>query len=264
MSRRSLRIAHTSDVHLDGKGSTGATSEFRNVAEFGFAQVVNTTIQEECDLLLVVGDLYDNDRIRQDDVDFVRSQLSRLSVPVIMIPGNHDVYMKNSLWQRLDHSDFGTNIHSIDSAVGVVLAFPELDLKVWGKAMEEHSPDNKPLDGVVQRTDDTWWIGLAHGQMAATRTSGTSSLITSEEVEASDYDYFALGHVHVWDTFKCGNTIACYPGSPVEAYASSKGGFVAVISLDEEDGVQIEKTKLDAPRLKPRQSARPTFLVPGV
>ena len=43
-------------------------------------------------LLLIAGDLFDNNRVPDDDFDFVRDQLARLSCPVLVLPGNHDVH----------------------------------------------------------------------------------------------------------------------------------------------------------------------------
>ena len=60
----------------------------------------------------------------------------------------------------------------------------------------------------------------------------------------------ALGHVHVWATFEYGNVVACYPGSPVASYASSKGGYLAIVDLDEQEGVSIRKHRIETLQIK--------------
>ena len=80
----------------------------------------------------------------------------------------------------------------------------------------------------------------------ASRSETSESQITHSEIEHSGFDYLALGHIHVWDTFKFGDVTACYSGSPVEAFASSHGGYYALVELDPALGVNISKNKLNA------------------
>ena len=79
-------------------------------------------------------------------------------------------------------------------------------------------------------------------------------MITKDEIAASGFDYLALGHVHVWDEWSLGSTIACYPGSPVQAFASSRGGFYALVDLDPESGVSVSKRRVSEP---PKRASEP-------
>ena len=110
--------------------------------------------------------------------------------------------------------------------------------------MAEHAPENEPLSGKWELHDDFWNIGVAHGQVVEVRGSGSSSQISHDEIRASGFDYLALGHVHVWATYHEGEVVACYPGSPVAAYASSKGGYFAHIELDPDNGATVTQVKL--------------------
>lgn len=242
--KRQIRIAHTSDVHLDGSSSRGATSNFRNGAEFAFAKVVDFVVQDRYDLFIIAGDLYDHNRVNQRDIDFVRQQLDRVECPVIMIPGNHDVFDDTSHWHRFDPHELGDHVHPIKEHDGKSIDFEDVGVRIWGKAMFEHAPENEPLGGKWTLHDEFWNIGVAHGQVVDVRGSMSSSQISHEEIESSGFDYLALGHVHVWEIFNVGDVIACYPGSPVAAYASSYGGHFASITLSPESGVAIDKIKL--------------------
>ena len=81
--------------------------------------------------------------------------------------------------------------------------------------------------------------------MVEKRAGIGSSQITKEEIRNSGFDYLALGHVHVWGDKSAGATTACYPGSPVAAYASASGGHVAVARLSTEGGVSLSKRLVD-------------------
>lgn len=249
-------------MHLDGRSKTGSSEHYRNVAEHAFAEVVNAINETNSDLFLIVGDLFDHNRIQDTDIEFVRVQLCKLTCPTVLIPGNHDVFDQYSLWHRFNPDELGPNVFSIMEHDGTSLKFDDLGVHIWGKAMEEHAPDNKPLEGTPELDRQVWNIGLAHGQVVEKRVFGSSSLITQEEIAGSGFDYLALGHVHVWDTFKCGDVVACYPGSPVAAYASSKGGYLAVVDLDEKDGVQINKHRIETLQIKSEPIHGTFFSVP--
>ncbi len=246
MPNRPLRFIHTSDVHLDSTASRGDVEGFRNPAEYAFAQVIDAVHRSDCDMFLIVGDLFDSARINHHDFEFVQTQLARIQCPVVLIPGNHDVHDDTSVWQKFDVNELGTHVYPIMNHQGELLSFDALQTSIWGKAMDEHSPSYIPLEGSPILTEDHWYIGLAHGQVVSKRVHGSSSQITHDEISSSGFNYLALGHVHVWNTFEFGDVTACYSGSPVHAFASSHGGFYAHVELHPIDGLTITKTKLES------------------
>ena len=249
MPVRPLKLVHTSDVHLDGRYVGEPVDGFRNHAERAFAAVVDVTLEETADLLLIAGDLFDNNRVPDEDFVFVRDQLARLSCPVLVLPGNHDVHDHYSIWRRLfrrmEADDVGGHVHLILETEGTSIQFEDLGVTAWGRAMAEHAPENEPLEGVPVRREGVWNIGLAHGLVVSKREGIGSSQITHEEIRASGFDYLALGHVHVWGDMSQGSVTACYPGSPVGSYASAAGGHVAVASFRPEHGVELKRRKVD-------------------
>ena len=237
MPPKPIKIVHTSDVHLDGRDRDCAEDGYRNVSERAFGTVVDLTIAESADLLLIAGDLFDSNRMRDSDFGFVCDQLARVDCPVVVIPGNHDVHNKQSVWNRIDLTAAGDHVHSVTSVTGTMVELPEINASVWGRAMQEHAPENVPLDGVTPGPKGFWHIGMAHGDVLRSRT-GCASPITYDEIEQSDLDYLALGHVHVWGQHDYGRTRSCYPGSPVAEYSTVKGGFAAVITLSETTDIE--------------------------
>lgn len=245
-SPKKVRIAHTSDVHLDGNAVSNSIDGYRNVAEAAFAYVVDTVRKERCDLFLIVGDLFDHARVKPQDLDFVCAQFEKLSCHIIVIPGNHDVHDERSVWDRFDRNRLGSNVRLMLSTEGTRIDLDDLDLSIWGRAMNEHTPENRPLLGATTTPNSSWNIGLAHGQVVNCETEYVSSTISEDEIRQSGFDYLALGHVHVWQDYELGNTVACYPGSPVKAFATTRGGFFALLTL--EDGeVKLEKREVPAP-----------------
>lgn len=221
---RPLKIAHTSDVHLHDGADAGPIRE-------AFAQVVDAVLETEADLFLIAGDLFDHTRVTGDVIEFVYRQLARVACPTVLIAGNHDCWEERSVLQRMDFRNAGHHVTLLDEPEGATVAFPQLHATVWGRCMLEHEPGNKPMAGAPPRTRDLWHIGMAHGLYMDAADSERSSLITPREIEASGFDYLALGHVHAHRQMRHGSTLACYPGVPAAQMGTRDAGCLAIVEL---------------------------------
>lgn len=236
---RPLTIAHTSDVHLhEGDDAKPMRS--------GFAKVVEIVLQSKVDLFLIAGDLFDHTRVTGDVIDFVYEQLARVTCPTVIIAGNHDCWEERSVLRRMDFRNAGHHVTLLDQAEGMCIELPELHATVWGRCMLEHHPGNRPLAGAPARTGDMWHIGMAHGLYVDYPDSGRSSLITPDEIEASGFDYLALGHVHAHRQMQHGNTLACYPGVPAAVLGTAATGAMALIDLKPGKRARVRTQLLDA------------------
>jgi DNA repair exonuclease SbcCD nuclease subunit len=120
----------------------------------------------------------------------------------------------------------------LDQPDGAVIEFPELHATVWGRCMLDHAPSNKPMANAPARTRDLWHIGMAHGLYSEDEESDRSSIITAQEIEASGFDYLALGHVHMHRQIRHGRTVACYPGVPAAQLGTRPNGSMALVALE--------------------------------
>jgi len=222
--KRPIRIAHTSDVHLhDGEDGTGVRA--------AFSRVVDAVIETRADLFLIAGDLFDHNRVQRDTIEFVYEALSRVACPTVLIAGNHDCWEERSVLQRMDFRRAGHHVTLLDQAEGMQVELPELHATIWGRCMLDHSQSNRPMAGAPPRKGDCWHIGMAHGLYEDDPESDRASLITPGEIEASGFDYLALGHVHAHRQFRHGRTLACYPGVPAPLLGTSPEGSMALVEL---------------------------------
>ena len=206
-----VHILHTSDIHLDDR--LGAKGE-ESFAQRGLMNVVDKSLELDVDLFLIAGDLFDHNRVKSACLEFASGQLARVQCPVVMITGNHDCMTDYSVYNRYDPREAGSHINFITEEEGGIVEFSDLDLKVWGKGIVDHHPENKPLESVPEKDHDGWYIGMTHGYYVERGAGMYSSLITPDEIAGSTFDYLALGHVHVFSKIHHGATQAAYPGSP--------------------------------------------------
>jgi DNA repair exonuclease SbcCD nuclease subunit len=241
VSRR-LKLIHTSDVHLESDtfGSGPRGDVFRDVVRRAFAGVIDIANSNRADLLLIVGDLFDSNRVSGEALDFAMKQIARATMPVVMIPGNHDAHDERSLYAAVYPSSLPRNLHLILDPDGLSLEFPDLAARVWGRALVEHSPEYRPLSGLPQPVPHAWNIGLAHGFFTESETN-RSSPITPSEIEASGFDYIALGHIHIFGDVSQGGTRAFYCGTPAPLYAGSEAGWVLEIDCVPGEPVRVDR-----------------------
>jgi len=236
-------ILHTSDIHLDNEiGCRGEESS----AQLGLIQVVNKAVELDVQLFLLAGDLFDHNRVKQPCLDFASEQLARLHCPVVMIAGNHDCLADYSIYQSFHPPSVAPHIHFIKEEEGAVIDFHELGVRVWGRGIVEHHPANKPLGRVPDTDFEGWCVGVTHGYYVDRGGDSYSSLITPEEIAASQLDYLALGHVHVFSSMLHGETRAAYSGSP-NLNQGSKDQTAAHILLHPDTGVTVNRVVISDP-----------------
>jgi DNA repair exonuclease SbcCD nuclease subunit len=200
---RDLTIAHSSDLHID---SSQVTEKFHPLC-----RVLETAAAEGADLLLLAGDIFDHNRLPLALLDKTARVLADGGIPVIILPGNHDALVPESVYRRGGLGD-PDNVHILGLDADY-FSFPEYALEVWGRAHQEYA-NMSPLALPRPRTTARQ-VALAHGHWL--RDGGDSHrawLITDEQIAATQADYVALGHWPQATKAGDGTIPAYYSGSP--------------------------------------------------
>ena len=71
-----------------------------------------------------------------------------------------------------------------------------------------------------------------------------ASPIFSYEIEATGYDYVALGHSDRFEDLSQGTVRAAYSGAPASSVFGKHRGYMALVHLLPEVGVQIQQVPL--------------------
>lgn len=251
-TRPLVRMLHTSDIHISGDGE----------AVDALRAVVDAAWDTGVDLVIIAGDLFDSARVGDLAVKQTIAELGRLGRPVVIIPGNHDCVDDQSIYKRVDLREAGDHVHFAGHPAGEHMHFEELGLAVWARGIENHDPDNRPLEGYVPADPDYWSVVVTHGHYVERgEDSYRSSQITQDEIGALACQYLALGHWHRFLDVSEGTTTAYYSGSPSQP--GREGPSVNVVTLHPETGVHVERRPLDIPPVVPDGTPRPVG-TPGV
>lgn len=213
-----LRIAHCSDIHLDGDHySRGANVPAGDHYRAWFVRTLAAIRADRPDLMLLAGDLFDSNQAPADTIQWAMDRLAELPFPVAMIPGNHDCLAEDAIYRRFDFSRI-PNVEMLSAEAGGTVWLRDLGVAVWGKGMVDHAPNFSPLGGRPERPEGCrWYLGLGHGiHVPHGEPSHRSSPIHMREIEASPFDYLALGHHHAAMTLVTDTAAAAYSGSPTD------------------------------------------------
>ena len=114
--------------------------------------------EEECDLVLLAGDLFDSPAPAKDWVDAVRRALEQCAVPVCVAPGNHDYCTDSSPWLT---ESWPENVHIFTGGPDHI-DLPSLDCRVYGAGYRSMDCPGL-LEGFRAEGDAKWRVGVFHG-----------------------------------------------------------------------------------------------------
>lgn len=238
-----MKILHSADWHLDAPmqgHSQQQSDELRRQLRTVPEKVAKLCRVENCDLLLLAGDLFDGEYTK-DSLDAVRASLESLDIPVIITPGNHDFCGENSPYVKENWPD---NVHIFREPDISSLYFPELDCRVYGAGYESMDCPGLLKDFHVQ-SDARWHVGVLHGEAAV--PSSNYCPITKPQIQESGLAYLALGHIHKAGTLRAGDTLCAWPGCPM-GRGFDELGAKGVLLVELEREVRTAFVPLDTPR----------------
>jgi hypothetical protein len=233
-----LVVVHTSDLHL-GSDANGGDGLGTLAAVLAAAR--------EAQLLLVAGDLFDNNRLSTSFVDAAAALLAEARPRVVILPGNHDALTPDSVYRR---GAFGgapsvcvLGLSGPEPTLCDSVVFADWSLEVFGRP--HHSYSDMPPIAVAPRRTTRWQIAVAHGQYAGADESGPgdhrwrpSWRFGREELAAVAADYVALGHWERAASVGGRASRAHYSGSPALA------GTVNLIRLGCDGAVKVTRRRI--------------------
>lgn len=208
-----IKILHCSDIHLCSElaflknKSKARRLEILNT----FRNIVELCKKEAVELLLIAGDLFDSNHIDSETLRSIKNMFASVpKVKIAVVAGNHDYYAVDSPYSDDDWPEntviFFNNFQKIE--------YPELNLRLCGSSFVSSYQEKKHNDISVP-DDNMINIMVYHGDVVSDNQSSAYNPLTVSQIEKSNYDYIALGHIHTASqVLKAGNTSYGYSGTP--------------------------------------------------
>ena len=230
-----IKIMHLGDFHMDcpfdALDREKAAIRQREIRQT-IASALSYANEEQVDIVLMAGDLFDSHNSYYDTISFLKNEFSKTKAKIFIAPGNHDFYAEGSLYSTVDWPEhvhiFKTPaIERVEAITGVF---------VYGAAfLSEHSP--ALLTGFHAHVDDGLSLMVLHGDI--TSMASRYNPISKNDIEQSGLHYLALGHIHERSQIKkLGKTSFAYSGC-IEGRGFDetleKGVYIGGVSKDRVD-----------------------------
>ncbi len=267
----SLRFLQLSDLHLDSSlqaGRMGLSPDSARARRVELRQV----LPKACSLVrelglqavLLPGDLFDDESVTQDTVNFVIDHLAGLSpVPAFIAPGNHDFYSlgspyNNELLAARKQRPWPSNVHIFTSGRWCTFASDALPgVHVTGMA---HSANAALAERLLAREvprpgHPGIHVLMFHGSRDNARIPARKLRtlpFSDAELASHGFDYAAIGHYHDQADILSpdGRLIGAYAGCPAGRGLDETGEKYVLAGkiLKDETGckVTIERVRLDS------------------
>ena len=217
-----MRFIHTADHHLNVSLSHAS---FKNAKAHDtrlyelkdtFFKILRHADEKNVDALLIAGDLFDNASIKIHELESIFERLNALECEVFLLIGNHDVFLHEPPYQSLLDAK---NIHVFSKD------YPSHDFgetTIHGINTKDFSPEhlkrlNESLDTSRQN------ILMLHGDIL--NKQDDHHLTTLKMLEATDFDYIALGHIHK-PAFLRDHIAYCGNPEPLDFSESDERGYI--------------------------------------
>jgi exonuclease SbcD len=244
-------LIHTADIHLGAPlGWLGdKASEQREQLRRTLGSIVDLTLSERADCLIIAGDLFDSQSPPASDVRLAFQEFERLAAgsgaSVIILPGSHDFLDPASVYSSYQ-KEFGRTgqivVLGLDGRQSVELE--RVGISIRGTPLRSNRSSTHPLAGLTPDPGYPINIAVAHGSVNLAPIADDDHPIDTLELSSAAWSYIALGHWHSWRDVSQGPTPAIYPGAPeIIAVDQAGSGHVARVEIGPE-GTQIEKTRV--------------------
>lgn len=259
-------IVHTADFHLDRNFSyLPDEKSYRRRKDLlnAFQQVVDFTLENKPDVLLICGDTFDKVLPRNPPrVHFMRNmrQIHENGTEIFIIGGNHDV--------PKGIKEGTMSIETLEAA-GIANVFKgnnyeNIEYKSIFKNHEKlnihgvsfnpfFSSDKfiKPKITVKEGYNIIMMHGALQGITPINKDYEEDNPIDSSAISNLNLDYVALGHYHNFGTREYDGTLACYPGSTEKITFLEENDEKCFLFLEiDESGVNYEKIPLKTRPIK--------------
>ncbi|ALM85770.1 DNA repair exonuclease [Bordetella sp. N] len=259
-----LKILHTSDWQIGKLFGQFDSDDAALLADARFQVVeglARLAQEEQVDLILVAGDVFDAQTVADRTIYRLFKAMAGYAGPWVMIPGNHDAGLAESVWTR------ARRLGSVPENVTICLRSEPLILTQPAVAILP-----APMTQRNTYVDLTEWfagaetpaglprIGMAHGSVQGILAEGIDSTnpIAADRAAQARLDYLALGD---WHGTRQVDDRAWYSGTPeTDRFRANASGCALLVHLD---GAAPPRVEVRATGRYRWQSVAVSLRVPG-
>jgi DNA repair exonuclease SbcCD nuclease subunit len=230
-----VRLLHSADWQL-GKTFANIPGDaavlLREARLDAVRRLARIAAERRVDAVLVAGDAFDTNQVADATLHRALEAMEAYPGPWLLLPGNHDAYLAECVWTRLERMDRRANLHAF--------AKPEPLPLLDGRLVVLPAPltARRTLDDLTAWMDAaptpaaTLRVGLAHGSVAERLPAAAEAPnpIAADRALRARLDYLALGDWH--GTLEIAPR-TWYAGTPEpDRFLQNEPGHALLVELD--------------------------------
>ena len=247
-----FRFIHTADIHLDSplKGleahEDAPVEEIRGATRRAFENLIDLSIDEEVEFVLIAGDLYDGDWKDYNTGLFFARQMGRLDkarIKVFIVSGNHDAASNITKTMPLP-----ANVTLFSPKKPHSVTLDDIDVIIHGQSYSTRAVTDNLSVQYPSHDSNYFNIGLLHTSMTGREGHEDYAPCTLDDLKSKGYDYWALGHIHKREVVS-GNPMILFPGNIQGRHIKETGAKgVTLVTVNEGHIIEFEERELDVLR----------------
>ena len=239
-----MKFIHIADSHLDAKFDNligrENLSQKRNIEQREvFTKVIEYAKNNSIDYIFISGDLYEDSNININTIEYINELFKRIpDVKIIITPGNHDPYIKNSIY---DTYKFNENVYVFNEYRVDKKEFNDAD--IYGFAFTDFFEDSIDLSN-IELDKNKINIFVLHGDLNASQEQEYKfNPISEKTLKDIGFNYVALGHIHKNNYDDSKNIL--YPGSLASLGFDEPNLHGMIVGEIDQDSVKTKFIPLD-------------------
>lgn len=231
------KFLHTADWQMGRTYSRFDTEDGAALVEARYEAIERLAAlatEHECDAVLVAGDVFDAQTVSDRTIRRVFNATRGFTGPWVMLPGNHDAALAESVWTRAKRLNaVPYNVHlALEPGV---LPLPEQGIAVLAAPLTQrhtYGDLTQPFDN-TDTAPNLLRIGLGHGSVQGVLPEDIDSTnpIAPDRTQTAKLDYLALGD---WHGVKEINQRTWYSGThEPERFRNNDAGYVLIVDIEE-------------------------------
>lgn len=242
-----MKFVHIADMHFDTEFESIAQinnlSEIRRLEQRKILKkVIEYCKDNNTELLLISGDLYEQKYIRKSTIKYINDLFNEIPDTKIFIsPGNHDPYIKNSYYNTYE---WNKNVYIFKDEIEKIKL--DENTNIYGYGFTDFYCKNSGIEEIILDEKNKINILITHGSLDGGNDDYKQyNPISNSKLRNIGFDYIALGHIHKrYDNENKTNRIV-YPGSPISMGFDELGEHGMIIGEINKGRTDIEFIKLD-------------------
>jgi DNA repair exonuclease SbcCD nuclease subunit len=177
-------------------GDTGAM--LREQRFHTIRRIAEVARERAVDAVLVAGDVFDSNAVKDETIRRAMNAMEGYSGPWVLLPGNHDAALAESVWTRIVRWGVPKNLLLATSSESIVLADGRMVVIPAPLRRKQEVVDLTEWFDAAETPATAVRIGLAHGSVAnrLPEEAEAKNPIADDRADRARLDYLALGDWH--------------------------------------------------------------------